>query len=238
MIQIKKHIPNTITLMNFLCGVLGIAATFADMPQAAFLLMLCASVFDFCDGLAARLIGAYSEVGKELDSLSDLVSFGVLPSIMLYHLLQGIAPGRWYVFVPLLLALFSALRLAKFNTDTRQGDSFLGLPTPACAIVCGSFAAWYGMGGYLSLASGTGVAFFVCAGAILLCALLVSEVPMFSFKLHRGEDLKAFFNWKRIAFLAALAASALFVLLEGHSWPLLFFAAFSSYIVLNLIPGK
>ena len=238
MIQIKKHIPNTITLMNLLCGVLGIIATFNDMPQAAFMLMLCAAVFDFCDGLAARLLGAYSEIGKELDSLADLVSFGVLPSIMLYNMLESIAWRRWYVFVPLLIALFSALRLAKFNTDDRQGDAFLGLPTPACAMICGSFAAWYGMGGYLSLASGTGVAFFVCAGALLLCALLISEVPMFSFKLHRGEDLKAFFNWRRIVVLIALIASAIVVLFWNHSWPLLFFATFSTYLVLNLIPQK
>lgn len=236
--SIKKHIPNTITLLNMLCGVIGIIAVFNDKPQTAFILMLAAACFDFCDGLAARLLGAYSEIGKELDSLSDLVSFGVLPSIMLYNMLESIAWRRWWVFVPLLIGLFSALRLAKFNTDDRQSDSFLGLPTPACAMICGSFAAWYDMGGYLSLASSTGVAFFVCAGALLLCALLISEVPMFSFKLHKGESLKAFFNWKRICFLLALAASAVIVLVWHHSWPLLFFAAFSAYIVINLIPTR
>lgn len=238
MVRIKKHIPNSITLMNLLCGILGIIATFNDKPQTAFMLMLCAAVFDFCDGLAARLFGAYSDTGKELDSLADLVSFGVLPSLMLYSLVEGIAWRRWYVFVPLLLALFSALRLAVFNTDKRQENSFLGLPTPACAIVCGSFAAWYDLGGYLSLASGTGVAFFVCAGSLLLCALLVSDIPMFSFKLHPGEDLRAFFTWRRVVFLAALIGSALVVIIWHHSWPLLFFAGFSAYIVLNLIPGK
>ncbi|MBO4595134.1 MAG: CDP-diacylglycerol--serine O-phosphatidyltransferase [Bacteroidales bacterium] len=238
MISIKKHIPNSITLLNLLCGVLGIVASFEGMPQAAFLLMLLASVFDFCDGLAARLLGAYSELGKELDSLSDLVSFGVLPSVMLFNLLDDIAWGRWFVYVPLLLALFSALRLAKFNTDERQSDGFLGLPTPACAIVCGSFAAWYGMGGCLVGASELLVAGLVCAGTVLLCTLLVSEVPMFSFKLHPGEDLRAFFGWKRIAFLLVLLASAVFVLACGPGWPLLFFAAFGGYIILNLIPIK
>lgn len=236
MLQVKKHIPNTITLLNLSCGVLGIIASFNGAPETAFALMLLASVFDFCDGLAARLLGAYSPVGKELDSLADLVSFGVLPAIMLYHLVDGIGWGSWYVYVPLLIAPFSALRLAKFNTDDRQTDGFLGLPTPACAILCGSFAAWYSMGG--CLACGRGVAAVVCICSLLLCCLLISEVPMFSFKLHRGEDLRAFFTWKRIVFLAALVASALAVLIWHQSWPLLFFAGFGSYIVLNLIPGK
>lgn len=235
---VKKHIPNTITLLNMLSGIMGIIAVFNDKPQTAFLFMLIAACFDFCDGLAARLLGAYSEIGKELDSLADLTSFGVLPALMLYNMLEGIAWSRWWVFVPLLIALFSALRLAKFNLDDRQTDSFLGLPTPACAMICGSFAAWYDMGGYLSLASSTGVAFFVCAGALLLCALLVSELPMFSFKLHKGEDWKAFWNWKRIAFAALSLAVAVVVIAGHHSWPLVIFGVFSAYLVINLIPGK
>ena len=83
--SIKKHIPNTITLMNLLCGVIGVMAAIVGRTDLAFLLMLAAALFDFCDGLAARLLGAYSPVGKELDSLADMVSFGVLPSVMLFY---------------------------------------------------------------------------------------------------------------------------------------------------------
>ena len=224
--------------MNLLSGCMGVIAALSGYPGQAFLLMLAGAVFDFFDGMTARLLGAHSAIGKELDSLADLTSFGVLPALMLYNLLEGIAWSRWWVFVPLLIALFSALRLAKFNLDERQTDSFLGLPTPACAMICGSFAAWYDMGGYLSLASSTGVAFFVCAGALLLCALLVSELPMFSFKFHKGEDWKAFWNWKRIAFAALSLAVAVVVIAGHHSWPLVIFGVFSAYLVINLIPGK
>ena len=154
---IVKNIPNTITSMNLLCGVLGVIASLNGRLELAFVLMISAAAFDFCDGLAARLLKAYSnqsgqrsadhgggavpdsavllkaysEIGKELDSLADDVSFGVLPAVMLFSV-----SGTDIVvlkYLPLLLAVFSALRLAKFNLDERQHDSFIGLPTPAAA---------------------------------------------------------------------------------------------------------
>ena len=113
--NIIRHIPNTITSMNLLCGVLGVIASLNGRLELGFELMILAAVFDFCDGLAARLLKAYSEIGKELDSLADDVSFGVLPAVMLY---QISGTDIWILkYLPLVLAAFSALRLAKFNLD-------------------------------------------------------------------------------------------------------------------------
>ncbi len=114
----RQEVPNTITSMNLLCGVLGVIASLNGRLELAFVLMIVAAAFDFCDGLAARLLKAYSEIGKELDSLADDVSFGVLPAVMLFSV-----SGTDIVvlkYLPLLLAVFSALRLAKFNLDERH----------------------------------------------------------------------------------------------------------------------
>ena len=126
--------------MNLLAGTLGVIFTLDGRIDIAFPLMLAAAGFDFCDGFAARLLNAYSNIGKELDSLADMVSFGVLPAIMLYKIMC--ICGTWHIaiYIPLILAAFSALRLAKFNLDERQHGSFIGLPTPAAAMICGSLA--------------------------------------------------------------------------------------------------
>lgn len=102
-----------------------------------FWLMVAAAVFDFLDGTAARLLGAYSAIGKELDSLADSISFGLVPATMLHTVYLPAAPYRWMAFIPFIVVIFSALRLAKFNVDTRQTESFLGLPTPANALLTG-----------------------------------------------------------------------------------------------------
>ena len=110
--------------MNLLCGAMGVIFTFQGALDIAFYLMLAAAVCDFCDGLAARLLNAYSDMGKELDSLADMVSFGLLPSLMLHRrLIEGGMTGFWS-YLPLIICIFSALRLAKFNVDDRQGANF------------------------------------------------------------------------------------------------------------------
>jgi len=160
--QIVKHIPNSITSMNLVSGSIGVIFCLSGDVRTAFVLMIASAVFDFFDGFAARMLGAYSEIGKELDSLADMVSFGLLPALMLHEtmLLCGVGTGaaalsvgsgatalsgtfgtgNWISWLPLVLAAFSALRLAKFNLDERQHDSFIGLPTPAAAMICGSLA--------------------------------------------------------------------------------------------------
>ena len=135
---LKKYIPDFITSMNLVCGLIGVIFAFKSRLDLAFYCMLAAAVFDFLDGLAARLLDAYSDLGRELDSLCDLVSFGVLPGLMLCRLMQTYHfDDTWLSWLPLVLAVFSALRLAKFNVDTRQAAGFLGLPTPASGLLCG-----------------------------------------------------------------------------------------------------
>ena len=132
---IVKHIPNTITSMNLLCGAVGVIFSFQDRLDIAFYLMLGAAACDFMDGFAARLLHAYSPLGKELDSLADAISFGLLPSLMLHCLILEETGNTLISCIPLLIAVFSALRLAKFNIDDEQTENFLGLPTPASAMI-------------------------------------------------------------------------------------------------------
>jgi CDP-diacylglycerol--serine O-phosphatidyltransferase len=178
-------IPNLISLLNLACGCFAAAAAMRGDLPAAFWLVAAAAVFDFLDGFAARLTRQYSDIGRELDSLCDVVSFGVAPAAVLAMMGGGV----WAV----VLVLFSALRLAKFNVDTSQKDSFAGLPTPACALLVCSLGA-------------TMVLPTWCVYALLgtLCVLLVCPLRMFSLKF-------AGFGWRgnglRYCFLIAAAAT-------------------------------
>ena len=232
--QLSRHIPNAITSMNLLSGALGVIFTLEGRIEIAFPLMLAAAVFDFCDGLAARALGAYSDIGKELDSLADMVSFGLLPSLMLCKAMAGdaaLTAVGWTAFLPLLVAVMSALRLAKFNLDERQALDFIGLPTPACAMVCGSLALYVFRTPESLLASWAATPFFVPAIALLLGLLLVSEIPMFGMKIKKGHRL---LDAKRIVFFAfAALAILLTVILRAH-WSLAPLLIFSFYILENL----
>jgi len=131
---LTRHFPNLLTLSNLLCGCIGIlmAREFPLYTPAYFVWLAC--VFDFFDGFAARSLKVHSVIGKELDSLADMVSFGVLPSVVMFTWLENSAPESYIPYIAFLIALFSALRLAKFNVDENQTDSFIGLPTPANAL--------------------------------------------------------------------------------------------------------
>ena len=141
----KKHIPNLITCLNVTSGTVAIYAAFHGHLYLAAWLVILAMVFDFFDGFAARLLHVKSEMGKELDSLADMVSFGVMPSVMAFFLIRDLgysggelfAVNSWQgalMYVPFLVPAFSAYRLAKFNLDVRQTHSFIGLPTPSNAL--------------------------------------------------------------------------------------------------------
>ncbi|HEX7411488.1 MAG TPA: CDP-alcohol phosphatidyltransferase family protein, partial [Bacteroidales bacterium] len=142
----KQHIPNFVTSLNLFSGCVGVAASFSGHTTAAVILMGAAALFDFADGLMARALHVKSAIGKELDSLADVVSFGLLPGAIMYQLMliSTNLPGKeagWmnpYPYLAFLITVFSALRLAKFNIDTRQSDSFIGLPTPANALFIAS----------------------------------------------------------------------------------------------------
>lgn len=211
--------------MNLLCGVLGVIFSFKGEIQTAFILMMAAAVFDFADGLAARALKAYSEMGKELDSLSDMISFGVLPALMLYNVMEE----GWLRFIPLFIAVMSGLRLAKFNIDERQTHSFLGLPTPACAMLCGSLACYTAESPYGVLFSSSWI---IPAVAIVLGILLVSELPMFSLKYSKDDSksLKQF----RIIFLLFSALLLLGGIFLGSHWSIGILYVFAFYLIYNV----
>ena len=219
--------------MNLLCGALGVIAVFKGWLDTAFYLMLAGAVCDFCDGFAARLLKAYSPMGKELDSLADLITFGLLPSIMLYQTMQEYHPGQWFSYVPLIIVVFSALRLAKFNVDERQSQNFIGLATPACAMLCGSFATICKID-ILNIAGPvTQSVWIIPVASVLLSVLLVSEIPMFSMKFKKGTEtgLKV----RRITFLILSALSLIITFILGRHIVYAIFIIFTLYIVMNLI---
>ena len=216
--------------MNLLCGVLGVIFTFQGALHIAFYLMLAAAVCDFLDGFAARLLKAYSPMGKELDSLADLISFGLLPSLMLHRrLVEGGMTG-FVAYIPLVICVFSALRLAKFNIDDRQSENFLGLPTPACAMWCGSlvFAADHGV---MSMANLLHDTYLIPVASVILALLLVSEIPMFSFKFKKDSP----YNRIRIYFMAIVAAFAIATLILKINWSYIVLISFTAYILMNLL---
>lgn len=204
-------VPNIITLCNLLCGCGSVVASlmFCNF-RLAFVLIVASAVCDFFDGFTARLLRQYSDIGVQLDSLADMVSFGVAPSAMMYVFASQTftlftlpdAVVAVLTFVPFLMAAFSALRLAKFNIDDTQHDSFEGMPTPANAIFCASFV-------YAVVTGGKAVELeWVALISILMSALLVSPVRMFSFKL---KNLSWSANKLQYTFLA-LALVALLTL--------------------------
>lgn len=201
----KKHIPNLLTCSNLLCGCIGIDLVYQGELTAAPFLMALAAIFDFFDGFAARLLKVSSPIGKELDSLADLISFGLLPGVLLNQLLAPHAVGslEQLTYLGWLIPVFSALRLAKFNVDTRQEESFIGLPTPANALFWGSFplimAYQPEIGQWLKhpgLLAGLG---------IVMSGLLVAELPLFSLKFKsmgwKGNEWRYIFIFGSVLLL-------------------------------------
>ena len=231
--KVVKHIPNSITSMNLLCGALGVIYAFQGQLDIAFYLMLAGAACDFCDGFAARLLKAYSPMGKELDSLADLITFGFLPSIMLYKCMDIYHPGEWYCYLPLVIVIFSALRLAKFNIDERQSENFIGLATPACAMICGSFAviAHYDINNIVGMF--TESTWMIPAGSAILSLLLVSNLPMFSMKFKK--DAPADLKWTRIAFLAVSVIAFAVTLILGQHFSHAVLFIFLAYILMNAV---
>lgn len=232
--SIKKHIPNFVTSLNIVCGIIGVVFAFNGRLDIAFYLMIAAGVFDFCDGFAARALGAYSDMGKELDSLCDLVSFGVLPAIMLYSAMRTCSFGdSWLCWVPLVITVFSALRLAKFNVDPRQTSGFIGLPTPACALLVGALCYYVCFDPACFLAMWLAGPVFGPVLSICLSALLVCEIPMFSLKMHK-DDPQVLKN-KRMAFAFIVLAALLVCLICRLNWSLAALLVFTCYILKNIV---
>ncbi len=229
--RLTKYLPDTITCLNLISGSVAIIFAFRDDFDMALAMIVLAAVFDFLDGLAARQFHAYSDMGKELDSLADTVSFGLAPSLILYNWLAGFTSGihPYVCYIPLLIAAFSALRLAKFNLDTRQSESFLGLPVPASALFAASLAAFAGHYEHIAntlLANN----WVIPAVSLILCALLVSELPMFSMKL---KTLKWKDNAQRFTFLCIIIPAAVILLVLKIHWTGIVFTVFAFYILWN-----
>ena len=233
--SLRRHIPNLITSMNLVCGLVGVIFAVRRQLDAAFFAMLLAAVFDFLDGFAARLMNACSDEGKELDSLCDLVSFGVLPGLMLSILMQTYRFDDSFLnWIPLIaLSLGSASRLARFNVDPRQVSGFLGLPTPASALLCGALCCYCCQTPLEFLSTWVAGPVFVPLLSVILSVLMLSEIPMFSLKLHRDDP--RILRIKRLTLAAFFAAAAAFCLLAGHHWSLILVLGLLFYILNNLV---
>jgi CDP-diacylglycerol--serine O-phosphatidyltransferase len=231
---LKNHIADSITSMNLLSGTLGVIFTFNDRLDIAFLLMLAAAVFDFFDGMVARMLNAHSNIGKDLDSLSDMVSFGVLPAMMLYKLMCNmVGDNSLWCYIPLVIAIFSGLRLAKFNVDTRQKTNFIGLATPASAMICGSLAYFVSASSNSFLTQWCQSCWFIPALAIILSALMVSEIPMFSLKIKKDGD--SITKMKRIAFLTIAVLCLVVVIVASLNWSMTVLLTLTFYILMNIV---
>ena len=185
----KKHIPNFITLCNLVCGCVSIYLSMWFNEQWAAAFVFIALLFDFADGLVARMLNAYSEIGKQLDSLADVVSFGVAPAFILinqftFHCGNNFEFPEWLKYISFLIPVFGALRLAKFNVDTRQKEIFMGLPIPSAGIFIASLPLIFLTDGFLKPLI---LNPWILAGVVIfLSVMMVAGVPLFSLKFKRN----------------------------------------------------
>ena len=225
---IRNNIPNAITSLNLLCGCLACIMAFRCFDpmcgsglrgyECAFIFIALAAVADFCDGLVARALHAVSNIGAELDSLADLVSFGLAPALVLYNIMLGQGAGHW-ALVALMLPVFGALRLARYNVDPSQGTVFTGLPIPANAIFWIGFTAWFAMHPV--------PLWLVIVLIVALSLLMVCNLRMFSLKMHNLSSLKQ--NWAQYLQVIATVAFVVVFGLPGLA------AAIALYVLLSVI---
>ncbi|RLD31945.1 MAG: CDP-diacylglycerol--serine O-phosphatidyltransferase [Bacteroidetes bacterium] len=229
-----KHIPNFITLLNLLAGLLSIYFATTGNLQLAGLLVFVAAVFDFFDGFAARLLHAKSVIGVQLDSLADMVSFGVAPAFVLFYTIReltGTGTPEYLPFTAFVVPLFSALRLAKFNVDDEQTTSFMGLPTPATGLLLASFPIMImgclteNKGIYYDIVTNP---YFLASVGLISSALMVSNIPMFSLK---SSSLSWTENQTRYLFI--VLSVALLILLKVAAVPLIILL----YLLLSIVSG-
>lgn len=237
--MMKKHIPNFITSLNLLCGCIGIYYLVDINFQIAALMIFCAALFDFFDGLSARLLKAGSAFGKSLDSLADLVSFGVLPGILVLKLqlkLTGGGINLWSEYSlfqqikllsPLLIPLFSGLRLAKFDNDPEQAQIFRGLPTPANGLFIAALAWSFAteIPGLINILNSD----VVFLSTTLTAILLISPFPFFSLKF-KSLSLKE--NFRQYLLLVIISSCLFIWKIPGIMLSVI------AYIILSIIPAK
>lgn len=248
---VKKHIPNFITCLNLLSGCVGIVFCFTGHIAGSGWMILLAAAFDFMDGFAARGLKAYSAIGKDLDSLADMVTFGVLPAMIMMQLFIVVNPLHHtnaampfpeliLPWLPLLLAVFSALRLAKFNNDARQTNSFIGLPTPANALAIAAFPNliqnylvnsttqgnnWMEATVYLMFQHPTAYVIYI----LIMSWLLIAEIPLFSLKFKNFG-----FRENLFPYLLIIAATILLLVFKIGALPLIVIL----YVLLSVIKNS
>lgn len=234
----KKNIPNAITCLNLLSGCIAVAFAFHQRLDLTAYMIALALIFDFADGMFARLLKVHSDLGKQLDSLADMVSFGLVPGVVVYQLLlrtlssSGAAENIFFIqiapYFGFIITIFSALRLAKFNIDTRQSDSFIGLPTPANTMVFVSLP--------LILTNGPSFfnslilnPWFLMGLSFFMSLMLVAEIPLFALKFKS-------FAWKEnyIKYLFLLFAFFMILFLSYSAIPVIIFL----YILISFITNK
>ena len=231
--MIKKHIPNCITCCNLLSGCIAILWASYGVYYTALLFIILGAVFDFFDGMSARLLHVSSPIGKELDSLADVVTFGVAPSFMVCIWMKEAGMYEWLWLLPMLMAAFSALRLAKFNLDERQTMGFIGLPTPANALFWGSLIS--SMSDTLIQQTLPQLAPILMVVMLVSCYLLVSEIPMFALKFkHWGWEG----NQVRYLFLISCVPLLLFLGIIGIAAVILWYVILSIVVPHKYIDGN
>ena len=225
--SIKKHIPNTITCCNLISGCIATYYAFQAAFELALLFIVIGAVFDFFDGMVARMLHVSSPIGKELDSLADDITFGFAPSAIVFEYLRP--ETELLPFIVFIMAAFSALRLAKFNLDERQALGFIGLPTPANALFWGALIT--GAGEWMKSAPfiGPNLSLVILAGVFISCWLLIAEIPMFALKFKH-------WGWKgnEIKYLFILSCVPLLLLLGITG----FAAIIAWYIILSVATTK
>lgn len=220
---ITRQIPNSLTCCNLISGCIATNFALAGNYMLAFAFIVIGAVFDFFDGMSARLLGVSSPIGKELDSLADDVTFGVAPASMVFNLLYTLeypsllAPlAHILPYTAFLMAAFAALRLAKFNLDTRQTTSFIGLPTPANALFWASLIT----GSEDLLSSSPAMTLAVIALVLVCCWLQVAEIPMFALKFKtwgwKGNEIKYVFALSSLIILAIFRLSGFAIVIAWY----------------------
>ena len=229
---ITRSIPNTITSCNLFCGCIAVYMAFNANYEMAMLFIILGAVFDFFDGMSARLLHVSSAIGKELDSLADDVTFGLAPAAIAFSLFREVHVPEFLVpiagilpYTAFLISIFSALRLAKFNIDERQTSSFIGMPTPANALFWSSLV----VGSHDFLVSESFNAIYLFILVVVMSLLLVAELPMFSLKF---KDLSWAHNKVTYIFLMVCIPLLVIFRLSGPA------AVIVWYIILSLATRK
>jgi len=224
-LKIFKHLPNFITLLNLTSGAVGIYYAIHGQLVVASYCVFLSAIFDFFDGFVARLLKANSSIGKELDSLADVISFGLLPAMIALELLKINTTNFWWPWLGLIIAVFSALRLAKFNVDERQTDQFIGLPTPANAILFASFPLILTGKNWLFLTNPIVLSIVI----IVFSLLLVAEINLMAlkFKSYKWSDnkLKFIFLILSLGLIIALGWMAIPIIILLY----IFFSVMGNY---------